>query len=480
MSLVLLSSAVSLAETWGVRPRGDVNCDWEVSMADVNTLVGDVAAGTAYNAGYTYYADVNGDQELSVSDINMVVDGILGKRLEAMASPSGTLPVLHVNTTGYRDITSKERYQEASWWLDAGTGSAYASVGSAAQPLGMRIRGRGHSTWDYMDKKPYRLKLDTKQSLLGMASNRHYVLLANAQYWMGQMNDALPFEIGRRMGMWAPQQRPVELVLNGEYKGMYFLTEQIRVDSHRVDVAEQADWESDSTLITGGWLIELDNYAGDATVVIPEGNGTQDLWFTTHSPEYLSPSQRTYITTLLRETDQAIYCTDKSDTTWERYIDMDTLAVYYLIEEVMDNVEAFSGSCYIHKDRGASTRLMFGPMWDFGSSYVRWDASEEHFIYESLPDYARTCWIREIVRFPRFLDCVRRHWREFYRDIYPTLDEYMDSYVSVIAAGGEADYVRWPELNGNNLKLRLDTYGKPCLHRKVEWLNQQWGDATAP
>ena len=86
---------------------------------------------------------------------------------------SGTLPVLYINTDGYLDIVSKEEYQNALWWIDAMGIEGYESIGSAAKPLGMQIKGRGNSTWESFDKKPYRLKLDDKVPLLGMPSNRH-------------------------------------------------------------------------------------------------------------------------------------------------------------------------------------------------------------------------------------------------------------------------------------------------------------------
>ena len=132
---------------------------------------------------------------------------------------SGTLPVLFINTEDSCEIDSKEEYVHADWWLDNLGDKRYESIGSKSTPLGMQIKGRGHATWTNLDKKPYRLKFDQKHAVLGMPSSRHWVLMANVQYWMGQLNDALPFEIGRRMGMaWNPRIQPVEVVLNGDYK----------------------------------------------------------------------------------------------------------------------------------------------------------------------------------------------------------------------------------------------------------------------
>ena len=61
----------------GLRPRGDLNCDWEVNIADLNALVDSVLKGAKYHSFYSYAADVNGDMEITIADINLIVDAIL-------------------------------------------------------------------------------------------------------------------------------------------------------------------------------------------------------------------------------------------------------------------------------------------------------------------------------------------------------------------------------------------------------------------
>ena len=119
------------------------------------------------------------------------------------------------------------------------------------------------------------------------------------------------------------------------------------------------------------------------------------FWVTPHSPKHLSDEQREYITRFLTEANDAIYCSDKSSTKWEEYIDIDALAVFYIVQEAVDNPEAFSGSCYMYKQRGDSTKLIFGPLWDCGSSFHRFGSTYQFddFIYENMPSYCRSRWI---------------------------------------------------------------------------------------
>ena len=91
-----------------LRPRGDVNCDWEVTIADVNSLIESIVDGVAYHPFYTYALDVNGDHEINIADINVITHAVTGGQLEPMPAFSGTLPVLYINTEGCQDIVGKE------------------------------------------------------------------------------------------------------------------------------------------------------------------------------------------------------------------------------------------------------------------------------------------------------------------------------------------------------------------------------------
>ncbi len=459
----------------GLRPRGDVNCDWEVTVADVNILIDAIMTGTRYHSLYTYALDLNGDKEINIADINMAVDALLGEELPPMPSYSGTLPVLFINTEGHRDIDSKEDYLNASWWLDNMGIEGYGSIGSASEPQRMEIKGRGHYSWNHYDKKPLRLKLLAKQEMLGMPANRHWALLANAGSWKGQIENTLSYEIGRRMGMaWNPHMEPVEVVLNGQYIGMYFLVEKITVDDDRVNIIEQHDNEVNPRKVTGGWLLEINNYDEPSNITFTEGNGNI-FWVMPHSPKNLSDVQREYITDFLKNADAAIYSNDKYSTLWEQYIDIESLATYYVVQEIADNPEAFSGSCYMYKQRGDSTKLLFGPIWDCDHSYYRQSSEyQDEFIYEDVPSNWYCRWIAEIAKFPRFQSCVREKWLLFYEQIYPQIDNYLDNFAAKIEQAGNADYVRWPQYNNNNITYRLNHYGRQYFHKKVVWLQSQW------
>ena len=163
--------------------------------------------------------------------------------------PSGTLPVLVIETKNRQPIVSKEEYLEGTYYLDPRGCEGVEAFGSAESPLPLQIKGRGNWTWTF-NKKPYRLKLDDKAALLGMNKSKHFALLAHADDNRAFMRNATGFEVSRMSGLpWTPADKPCEVILNGDYIGLYFLTETIRFDKKRVNMTNPDDTVDD-------WLAE--------------------------------------------------------------------------------------------------------------------------------------------------------------------------------------------------------------------------------
>ena len=390
---------------------------------------------------------------------------------DSNAAYSETLPVLFINTQNGAAITSKETYINATYYLDAMGIDGIEPIGNIEQQLDMEIRGRGNYTWRDFEKKPYRLKLGKKQSLLGMNKSRHFVLLADADDNFAHLRNSVGFELSRRLGLkYTPDQQPVEVVLNGNYIGLYMLTENIRVAKDRVNIVEQADYCTHPDSITGGWIIEIDNYDEAEQVRITESNGEM-LRFTYKSPELLSDAQRNYLTSQVKAIDRAVYISDKSSTEWENIVDIDSLARFYIVQEIMDNAESFHGSCYIHKDFMAD-RWIFGPVWDFGNSYRR---NWHEFIYQN-PPFGQN-WIGEMAKFPRFQAKVVEVWQEFRAYQCATLHDYVESFISTIETASVHDYKRWPQYGTNNIHSVKNSF-LDRLDNRLDWLVRQWGETS--
>ena len=391
------------------------------------------------------------------------------------ATYSGTLPVLYIQTENKEPITSKDYYLNATYYLDAIGLEGYESIGSASAPLTMEIKGRGNYSWTGFDKKPYRIKLADKQPLLGMKKSKHFALLAHADDSndrKGFMRNAVGFELSRMIGMtYTPDARPLEVVLNGDYIGLYFLTEHIRVDKDRVNIVEQEDEETDNEKITGGWLVEIDNYDDDPHITIKEG-GKTTMWITYKTPEVLSPQQEQYLTEQMKLIDNLVYGDKNSDELWN-YLDMDALAKFYIVQELTDNYESFHGSCYLHKELGKNEKWYFGPVWDFGSSFNR---DKSQYMYQG--DVWHNHWIPEICKFPAFMNRVKEVWNEFYNGDYNNIYNFIDTHENLIAQAAVKDKERWSQYHGSQTIGTYIERTTNILRKNAEWLNEQWKEGS--
>ena len=395
------------------------------------------------------------------------------------ATPSGTLPLIHINTTDSQDIVTKDYYITAKFWLDNCGIEGYESLGSEDNPLDLEIKGRGNYSWAYTYKKPYRIKFDKKQSPLGLDKSKHFILRSNSLDYSGYLKNETGFEVSRQMRMpYTTRELPVELILNGDYVGLYFLCEKIRVEDGRVEITEQADNETDPEKITGGWLLE--NRAFSNIIFSQSENNDPNLpklSFEPLTPEEWSPEQQNYISSLLHKTDSCIHITNKNSRAWEQYIDINSLARFYVIHEVVENVEAFNASLYMYKDIGENEKFHFGPVWDFDNSFTN-GTTQDRFVIDYT--FFPVMWMREVVKFPSFQHEIRKVWKEFCDwNVLDAVNEHALQWRNLLTEVEKNDKKRWRGYGSAHSASAPDEF-LDKIARKVAWLNQQWADVALP
>ena len=381
--------------------------------------------------------------------------------------PSGTLPVMTITTEKAKPITDKENYIPASYSIDPMGHDVEALSGT------LQIRGRGNYTWNYFDKKPYRIKLDEKEKLLGFKKSKHFVLLAHADDNLGFMREPMGFKMSELAGLaWTPGQKPVELILNGDYRGLYFLVENIRIDKDRVNIFDQED-ENPSTDVSGGWICEIDNYEESPSeqITITEGNGNL-LRITHHSPEEINEEQEAFLRSQMEALNRAFYIKNPESREYEKLVDLTSLVNFYVLQEIMDGQESFRGSSYFHRDRGEDKKWVWGPVWDFGNTYLR---DEGRMIYES-PDWGQH-WIDQIVKFKSFQDAYKARFVEFLENDLQIVKDYIREYSSSLEAAAKADAERWPAYGNSDIHARVDNL-MGFLNRRIAFLGNRWGIRT--
>lgn len=373
---------------------------------------------------------------------------------------SGTLPVMYIETENRTPITSKTEYLDAKYWLDPLNIKEYDALGSESEPLSMQIRGRGHSSWKG-EKKPYKIKLAKKTSVMGMPKNKHFALLKPTE------SAVAGFQLGKLMDMaWTPSFRPVEVVLNGDFIGLYFITETIRIDEDRVNIYEQKDQETDANIIPYGWLVEVDNYIDECQITIPECSNW-NLTLRYHSPENLSTNQLQWLTNEFEAINAAVYSENKTSTVWEDYFDVESMARFFIVQEVMDNPDGFHGSFYLYKDMGDNAKWIAGPIWDL-TCYNR---DKTDYTFRMKAHYTFTPhWIGEIIQYGNFCEAVQNVWHDVYplrlSEIYNTIDDI----VLPLATAWQIDSERWNDDLTQTAQLRAERI-KTAIRKNIDWFN---------
>lgn len=392
---------------------------------------------------------------------------------------SGTLPVMYIQTKNNATISSKDYYIDGTIYIDA-LNTGYDNFASVSQPLAIQIKGRGNYTWRDFDKKPYKIKFPDKYAVLGMPANKHWCLMAYADDDLGYLRNPIGFQISQYLNMtWTPRYVPVEVVLNGKYWGLYFLTEHVRIGKNRLPIKELEDNCTNPDSITGGWLVEIDNYPEDGNITFSEGNG-QYVMITPKSPEVLSTVERNYVTAQLNNLNEKLY--GSSENALQAILDFDEAAKFYLVQEIMEDCESYHGSCYLYKDRDkageAQKKWCFGPVWDFGNSYMR---HAERFCYDGpiWPQY----WIGQLATWSAFQKKVKEYWYIFYHDYKNQIRTDVESFTSRVSQAAVLDGKRW---NGtSNYKNNSDMTNKKNnflsnYNWRINWLYSQWGEGTKP
>ncbi len=391
---------------------------------------------------------------------------------EIPAPWSGTLPVLFIDTEGGAPVVSKETYVKGGYRLDPMGTEGVEAIGSEAEMLPLQIKGRGNYTWIGFDKKPYRLKLDKKAALCGMDKSKHFALLAHADDSAAGLRNALGFATSETLDMpWTPATKPIEVVLNGDYIGLYWLTETIRVDADRVDIVEQAD--EATTDVDGGWLVEIDNYSDDPHVTVNDSDG-RPIWFTYKSPEILSPEQSSYLQGAMQSIQDAVSASNEPRAS--ELVDFEVLARYFITNQIMLDMESFHGSCYLNRNRGAEEKWKFGPVWDFGNAFAPLRAEAPRFIFDR-PDFSQV-WIGEFYGLPGFVEKVKEVWGQFLDGNGPeTLATRLAAYAGEIEVAAQYDARRWPKYAHADISRQAEKLNG-YLSGSIDWLIGQWGEGS--
>ena len=332
------------------------------------------------------------------------------------------IPVVYINTKNAAPIVSKDDWVKETeiYITNAGDFSRQYSEAS--------IKGRGNTTWNY-PKKPYAIKLDSKEEVLGMPKHKRWVLLAN---YVDKtcIRNSVAFEIARRSSAldWTPRGQHVDVVLNGVFMGNYFLCEQIKGDKNRVNKPDD------------GYLIEIDKNFDEVSKFY---SPIRNMPFMLKEPdeEEITPESFSYIQNRVTEIENALYGTGSTTEGYLPYIDLDSFIDYWMVYELTSTGEPTHPKS-VYMWTGEDGKFHAGPVWDF--DYFTFQP-----YYNNMLINTNAVWNDRIINDPNNKAAIKARWEES-REKYRAIASEIDRQYEAIKESAEYNATIWPlNLNVN-------------------------------
>ena len=341
-----------------------------------------------------------------------------------------TVPVMRIAVKDRKHPSTRKEYE--------------AIVDLEGRRYSARIKVRGDSSASY-PKKQFSLKLraenaDLEVGLLGMAKGSSWVL-ASPYADKTLIKNALGLAQARQLFPYAPLTRWVELVLNGEYHGVYALTEKIERAKEKVDIP---------ALEQGGFILKVDD--GDEPYVESD-RGTRFTMVYPKDHEGVPASTLDWLKRWLSRFEASL-----STDHYTRYVHEKSFIDYFLQQELWKNIDGFRKSMYLHK--GADHEVHMGPSWDFdlgaaglsfyeGTDPEGWRHAQLEYLWPS-PDYVT--WFNELLLHPEYRRRVIARWKELRKPGALFSDarirSMIDEHVQVLNKGPAVrNFARWKVIN---------------------------------
>ena len=348
--------------------------------------------------------------------------------------------------------------------------------------IGIEIRG---SSSQMLSKKPYGLETlmddditTNNVSLLGMPKENDWILNSLAYDQTG-MRDVISYELSEKLGQYTTRRVYCEVMVNGDYKGLYVFMEKIKADDNRVNIDKD-----------GGYIVQTDRAENGtpAAWTMPEyGNG---WWggdiaiFVHHYPKYenITTAQNEYIKSVFFDlADKAGNHNISIENGFPSIIDVSTFVDFMIMGEFSSNVDVYQLSTFFHKDRKGKLRA--GPIWDYNLAYghdefgsrSRYDVWQ----FDNGDNVGPKFW-KDVFDTDEFRCYLAKRWFEVtaegnaldYIQLCNRIDEIDEWITEAIAR----DNQRWHKMNQH------DSYVedmKEWIQLRIDWLNENIGSYNA-
>ena len=429
--------------------------------------------------------NVSSTDSLDVSELASETNGYRTITAKVGNGTAFTVRVMHATSLPTVYLTSTDASAHGRAYVDASkqntTTAALRMIdtngGEIAATKITELKARGNSTFTYAEKKSYQIKLKTASDLLQTGENvKTWVLLAN-YFDATLMHDKLFKDMAASLQMpYTASCNWVNLYYDGEYRGVYLLSEKNTVKSTGVAITDMEDAYkkqnssygkdmqtssgknaydmkffyttglTEPENLTGGYLLELNHDKPDEVsgFITRKGKGMN-----VKSPEWCGEEAMRYISEYYQAFEDAVYATDETgaytgynESTGKHYydyVDRDSLVKIFLMQELALNPDGFVSSLYFYKN--ADDIMYAGPIWDqdmtLGTGWtteISPDITDYHYLAQAL------------IQIPDFRAAVLRCYTETFAPLAKKLlaeNGVVNDYAARLTDSAAMNFVLW-------------------------------------
>lgn len=344
-------------------------------------------------------------------------------------------------------------------------------------------------TGPYYPKKNYDFELvdalgnQMDTSILGMPKESDWIF--KAEYLdLTLVKNSITYEMARRMGGYAPRTRPCEIVLDDEYIGMYVLTEKVKRDGQRVDIAKLTPNDTSGVDLTGGYILEMNinNSPGDWNSAYPPINSatcTLPVEFKHVYPksEDILPQQRDYLRAYVDTFENALLTPDFADpeSGYRQYMDVNSFIDFLIVNEFSVNYDSYGRSTYMYKEKATDGgKLKSGPPWDYDRAFDYYNpGTTQGWVWQITHAYwPFPFWWSRMWEDPAYRKQLACRWTMLRQNTLKT-EAFMgliDSMTNELDEAQERNFRVWNDLGAMSYDGHVDAL-KNYLTERLAWID---------
>lgn len=356
--------------------------------------------------------------------------------------------------------------------------------------IDIEIRG---SSSQSSDKKQYGFTTrladnvtNNNVSLLGMPEENDWILNGMV-FDPALIRDFLSYNLSRKIGQYASRTEYCELMINGQYKGLYVLQEKLKADNNRIDITKIEKTDNSFPDITGGYITKADKTTGGDIVAWEMLSWINTSVYYIHEmpkPENVTRQQNDYIYNQFR----LLETTAKNNNIslgdgFPSIIDIPSFIDFIIINELASNADAYAYSTFFHKDRNGKLRA--GPVWDldltFGNDLFFWDYDRSKTNVWQLANRENdgSRFWKDLFDNPVFRCYLSRRWNELVQAGEPLNPEMIGSFIDkttlIIREAVERDNALWNNTGDHQEQIEGI---KSFLDARINWITQNIGSCS--